>query len=403
MSHRGLSLPVLGLAVLSTCCSLSVFSTNRACAQVLENASELLQKKQSTSPATNDELPAPARPSQAESGPAKKAPSAGNQPSRNQFESGTEDKATAEASPPRIYLGLEAEQAVEGIGVRVASVTRDSPAWKAGFRVDDRILGINGFAIASMEHMIEQLSKTRPGQSVNFLVNREGRNRDLVAVLMSAEVADQIQNRPANLADIPAWLGITASDLSNSFREQFGIAAFRGAAVTQVVNGSPAYQAGIRPGDAIVEAGGKSIESAAELQRWVEQAKPGEQGLMIFYRGAGRQSTKVVLVGDPQQLPPQRPQPQRPQAFPGNSGSVANRPTTPSAKPQQPLPVEPSTSADQNASLVLGADQPEMPASPREQALEAENIELRKQLAEVQAKLAETKQQLDNILRSLKD
>jgi membrane-associated protease RseP (regulator of RpoE activity) len=395
MSHPGLSQSVPSVLLYSTCCCLILVVPSRVHAQALEQLSELLQAKQTQQNAA-DELPTPARPIQQNNAPPNKLPPGKKQPS------GLDSTVVVPedpAAPPRIYLGLEAEQAAEGIGVRVASVTRESPAWKAGFRVDDRILGINGFAIGNMDHMVEQLSKTRPGQSVNFLVNRDGRNRELIAVLMNADVADQIQNKPANLSNAPAWLGITSSDLSTSFREQFGIAAFRGAAVTQVVNGSPAYQAGIRPGDAVVEAGGRPVETAAELQRWVEQSRPGDQAQVVYYRGASRQSTKIVLVGDPQLQPPT--QAQRPQAFPKNE-ITANRPTIPATKPPQPVPVDPTITPDPNTPLVLDP-QPEIQLSEREKALEAEVVLLRKQLAEAQAKLAETKQQLDNILRALKD
>ncbi|MFO0942237.1 MAG: PDZ domain-containing protein [Pirellulales bacterium] len=332
----------------------------------------------------------------------------------------------SEPASERIYLGLDAEPPLEGIGVRVATVTKDSPAWKAGFKVDDRILGINGFAIGKLDDMVDQLAKTRPGQSVNFLVRRELRNIELIAVLMNADVADQIQNQAATLTSSPAWLGVTAHDLSGSFRDQFGLGAFRGAAVSQVVNGSPAYKAGIRPGDAIVEIAGRPVETAADLQRWVESGKPGDQAQVIYFRGASRQTAKIVLSIDPQSVATQPATP-RVQAFPKtpNIASPGIGPTKPGPAvgptvapaqlpPAQLLPAQmppgqlpPGQLAgqtDPNMPLVLGdqnvpANQP----SQREAALEAEVVRLRKELADAQTKLAETKQQLDNILKALKD
>jgi predicted metalloprotease with PDZ domain len=376
MSHRGLSFSVAG-PMLSLVLGFVLTGAQRAEAQALEKLSEFLQKNQNQS----DELPPPAKGGQRAAPPT------------------TEDSKTVpDAETPaseRIYLGLEAEPAVEGIGVRVATVTRDSPAWKAGFKVEDRILGVNGFAIGNIDNMVEQLGKTRPGQSVNFLIQRDGKNRELVAVLMNAELADKIQNRPINPGNGPAWLGVTSSDLTNSFREQFGIAPFRGAAVTQVVTGSPAYQGGIRPGDVVVEAAGRPVDTAADLQRWVEQSKPGDQAQIVFFRGAGRQTAKIVLTSDPQLQPP-TPQTAKP-AFPAVKPLNNANPGTKVAKP---LPVDPTLNPNANPPLVL---EPQQPANERELALEAEIVELRKQLAEAQAKLAETKQQLDNILRALKD
>ncbi len=386
-------------------------------AQAPDSLSSILNLPQLRS--NSDDLPPPAKPTQA--GVPTPAPVPGQIPSATQ-------PPVEAASNERIYLGLDAEPPLEGIGVRVVSVTKDSPAWKSGFKVDDRILGINGFAIGKLDDMVDQLAKTRPGQSVNFLVNREGRNIELIAVLMNADVADQIQNKAATLASTPAWLGVTAHDLSGSFRDQFGIGAFRGAAVSQVVNGSPAYKAGIRPGDAIVEIGGRPVESAAEVQRWVESGKPGDQAQVVFFRGASRQTAKVVLSIDPQSIANQ-PSGPRVQAFPKTPGVAspgigptrpgpAAGPTpAPTLAPGQPAPGQPAPgqlagnptlaapSADPNMPLVLGDPNVTAQNQPtqREAALEAEVARLRKELADAQTKLAETKQQLDNILRALKD
>jgi membrane-associated protease RseP (regulator of RpoE activity) len=352
-------------------------------AQELGELSKLL-KIQQESP--TDELPTPTR-----------APA---NPANQAREPAAQDPATE-----RIYLGLEADPAIEGIGVQVAVVTRDSPAWKAGFKPGDRILGINGFAIGTMNDMIEQLGKTKPGQSVNFLINRDGRNTQLVAVLMNADLADQIQSNPGSNLPAAAWLGMTAHDLTPSFRDQFGVGAFRGAAVIQVVSGSPAHTVGIRAGDAVIEVGGRPIESAAELQRWVEQSRPGDQSQIVYYRGASRQTAKLVLGRDPSQVA-QRPT--RPQAFPKNT--PANRPTENSAVAGAPTIAPPVPSSLIEPSLSTTADKPltldpqtDTQPSQREKALEAEVLQLRKELAEAQQKLAETKQQLDNILRALKD
>lgn len=422
------------VAVLSIGAATAWLNCHVAQGQVSDSLANLLNLPQTqTQTQIQDELPPPARPS-ATAKPAAPAPAVPAQAVPTQE---TPDEIPASE---RIYLGLEAEQAAEGIGVLVTSVTKDSPAWKAGFRIEDRILGINGFAIGKMDDMVEQLAKTRPGQSVNFLVNREGRNAALIAVLMNAELADGIQTKAPTKANIPAWLGVTAHDLSNVFRDQFGIAAYQGAAVTQVVNGSPAYQGGIRPGDAITEIGGRAVESAAEVQRWIESSKPGDQAQIVFYRGNKRESVKVVLVGDPQFLASQPPS-QKPPAFPRNATGLGPARPGPAVDPNGRPNIAPgvngggntsgNTTADPDSPLMLTGPKtpPPIPTNPalgandpnalpgtmaptndgsvqpteREVALEAEVAKLRKELADSQAKLAEMKLQLDNILKALRD
>ncbi|MCA9133398.1 MAG: PDZ domain-containing protein, partial [Planctomycetales bacterium] len=181
------------------------------------------------------------------------------------------------------------------------NVTADSPAWKAGFAINDRIQAINGFAITNLDGMVQQLDKTLPGQTAKFLVSRDGRYVELIAVLMERDLASRIAGSepPSEEAAGPAWLGVVSSDLSPSFRSQFGIRVFRGAAVTNVSSGSPASKAGLRAGDAIVSIGGKSIENERELTAWLGQARPGTRVEIGYYRGGISQKADVTLEVSP--------------------------------------------------------------------------------------------------------
>ena len=113
--------------------------------------------------------------------------------------------------------------------------------------------------------MTWQFSWVRPNLEIRFvfLVSRAGRNFPLTAVLMDAGLADRIAGQaslgsasqtPGYVAG-PPFVGLTVNDLTSSFRNQFGISVFRGAAVSGVAKGSPAYAAGIRAGDAVIELG----------------------------------------------------------------------------------------------------------------------------------------------------
>lgn len=259
---------------------------------------------------SSEELPAP----KSQSGIERDAATAGKRAGSERV--GSEQNAASSAMPPttegnspasggQIYLGLEAEETIDGgIGVRVSNVTRDSPAWKAGFEVGDRILAVNGFAIANLSGLVEQLTQTRPGDSVRFLVNRLGRNLTLTAVLMDSQLAAALRGSPS-VEDFESeslgnsYLGVRVNDLTSAFRSQFGISVYRGAAVSEVAAGSPASQVGIRAGDAIVEAGGRPIESADDLLSWVASTRPGQQAELIVYRGNFARSVELVLSAAP--------------------------------------------------------------------------------------------------------
>ncbi|MBX3420024.1 MAG: PDZ domain-containing protein [Pirellulaceae bacterium] len=336
---------------------------------------------------------------------------AGEQTSESNPVSGESARAevrekSSTAQTPRVYLGLQAEAVSGGgVGVRVSGVTRDSPAWKAGFEVDDRILGINGFAIENIAAMAGRLSMTQPGQAATFLVNRAGRSLELTAVLVNAEVGRQLARDAEQPTSTTAWVGLVLHDLTESFRAQFGVAAYRGAAVTQVSPDSPAGRAGLQAGDAVVEVGGLAIETANDFQNWLDGSRPGDRTTIVVYRGVTRMSRELILGSPPQPQP--TPLPRRLSARPLGSPTKSSK----AAKATSPTEVAPATSDLLPAPIAatISTAEPQTPGppsdafSPRELEMQAEIDRLQKELASVHAKLAETRQQLDSILRSLRD
>mgnify|MGYP002224220251 CR=1 FL=1 len=69
-----------------------------------------------------------------------------------------------------------------------------------------------------------------------------------------------------------AYLGILGQDVSRAMQGS-GIPA--GVYVTEAVSGSPAYDAGIQPGDIIVKFGTKEIGSFKDLQAQIENSASG--------------------------------------------------------------------------------------------------------------------------------
>jgi S1-C subfamily serine protease len=71
------------------------------------------------------------------------------------------------------------------------------------------------------------------------------------------------------------WIGVEPADLSPELIETFGVQAKRGVLITGVLQNGPAAQAGVRPGDVIVEVAGKQVANVSELLSSVAALKPG--------------------------------------------------------------------------------------------------------------------------------
>lgn len=209
------------------------------------------------------------------------------------------------AQPGGGYLGMTVESSAGGgFGLNVAQVTPDSPAFKAGFRPGDRLIGVEGTAVATVEDFAVQLGEYPPGTPIRFLVDRRGKNMSLVAVLMDRSIANRIHgNVPGAIPYEPiapqpgeAFFGVNVANMSEAFRKQFAIGAFRGASVTDVIAGSPAEQAGLRPGDCIVSMRGEEVKNADDVYDHILSGSPGELLEFTFYRGAILQRASAVLV-----------------------------------------------------------------------------------------------------------
>ena len=105
-----------------------------------------------------------------------------------------------------------------------------------------------------------------------------------------------------------AWVGITTQTITPSVAEELGLDAERGAAVQEVIEGSPAEEAGLRPGteerevdgvplsiggDLILEIGGVTVESAEDVVRIVTNSLPGETATFTVLREGERVDVDV--------------------------------------------------------------------------------------------------------------
>ncbi len=86
------------------------------------------------------------------------------------------------------------------------------------------------------------------------------------------------------------WIGVALADISDEEGADPGVG------VADVVRGSPAAQAGIRPGDIILAIDGQPVYNTLGLIRIVASQPPGRNVRLRIYRG-GRAFEVSVVVG----------------------------------------------------------------------------------------------------------
>ncbi len=128
------------------------------------------------------------------------------------------------------------------------------------------------------EDFLQTDAAVNPGNSGGPLVNMNGEVVGINTAILGHAYQGISFAIPSNLAKevyqrlrttgIPrGWIGAALGDLNNSLAERLGLRDTHGALVVGVMTGSPAEQAGITPGDVIVEWDKRPIANAAELRR----------------------------------------------------------------------------------------------------------------------------------------
>lgn len=115
-------------------------------------------------------------------------------------------------------------------------------------------------------------------------------------------------NYVAELISIPTgsdsvsrgWLGIYVEDVTAQQAAKMGLDPATGTFVDEVLRATPAYEAGLRKGDLILDAGGKTVHDGKHLSQIIAEAKPGDVLKMTIVRESRTRTVDVVVGKSPE-------------------------------------------------------------------------------------------------------
>ena len=165
--------------------------------------------------------------------------------------------------------------------------------------------------IAAYEDFIQTDAAINEGNSGGALINGRGELVGINTAIFTQSGGDQGVGFavPSNLArrvmnDLiehgevrRGSIGyIEIAPLTTRQADQLGVPAGRGALVSRMRRGTPAYDAGIRPGDVVVAFDGEPVEDAGHLLRLLADAQIGDTAQLTAIRD-GREVTLDVEIG----------------------------------------------------------------------------------------------------------
>jgi len=164
-------------------------------------------------------------------------------------------------------------------GALVSAVEPKSPADKAGIKVGDVILSVDGVTIESSIELPRVIGESRPGTRIKLKIWRQGETRELSASLGEIPAEKIAKTDDARKAK-SGKLGLAVRPLTPDERRQ--IEAEGGLLVEQVEG--PAARAGVQTGDVILALNNQPVKSVDQLRRLVDRSR-GSVALLIQREG----------------------------------------------------------------------------------------------------------------------
>ncbi len=93
------------------------------------------------------------------------------------------------------------------------------------------------------------------------------------------------------------WLGLMIQDITPELAKSFHVPLSKGALVSEVVKGSPAEKAGLKPGDVITEFNGKDVQNSHTLSQMAAGTAPGKTVTLNIFRN-GQAKTVQMTIGE---------------------------------------------------------------------------------------------------------
>jgi len=172
-------------------------------------------------------------------------------------------------------------------------------------------IGRSNVGVTTYEDFIQTDAAINPGNSGGPLVDLDGRVIGInTAIRSSAGGSDGIgfaipsstlkSVLPHLVADgrvTRGWLGLSIQDLTPALADSFGAKERTGALVAQVVEDTPAAEAGLRVGDIVVALDRKPIHRASELSQSVARLAPDTKVELEVVR-EGKPLTLTVMLAE---------------------------------------------------------------------------------------------------------
>ncbi|MBI3802204.1 MAG: DegQ family serine endoprotease [Nitrospirae bacterium] len=171
-------------------------------------------------------------------------------------------------------------------GALIGDVLAGSPAEKAGIQRGDILVAVDNKTIDSPEQLRKRVAAAPVGQKITLTVWRDKKEKE-IAVSPGEQPQDVAMagKDEKGAESSAAFTGLQVRTLTPTLEQRFELPkGLQGVLVDQVEDGSRAEEAGLRPGDVIIEINRKQIRNIGDYEQVVSGFKKEESALLLVHR-----------------------------------------------------------------------------------------------------------------------
>ena len=211
------------------------------------------------------------------------------------------DQLKAHGRVVRGWLGVEIQEVTPDLaqsfglpkpeGALVASADKDGPASKGGVERGDIVLSFNGHPVNDEHELPALVAQTPINQKVPVELVRNGKHMT-IDVTIGERKEPQVASAKA---ETPGgnW-GMQVGDITPEIAQQFHLEGAKGVVIQKVAPDSPSAEAGLQPGDVVLEVNHEKVAAVSEFVAKAKDAQNSKKPALLLVQRGGATLYTVI-------------------------------------------------------------------------------------------------------------